>query len=205
MCHLEWLCAGCIRCIGRERRGWQLPEGPGKWGLLCSASQRRWASKWVCCAGISRGLLKCDHFCCYIFYKITKKNQGTGALISVCMRQNMGFKSSPKLVTQKQMLMLQTSFCNKQDCTCQIMIIFSDSTCLTMCIKVVLCFDEQGILYEHGKRMLINVFQSAGGHRWKKAVKVVKCRASCCDCCDCIGPTLKGGPLAMPPLPVSLG
>lgn len=77
----------------------------------------------------------------------------------------MGFNSSPKLVTQKQMLILQTSFCNKQDCTCQIVIIFSDSTFLTMCIKVVLCFDEQGILYEHGKCMLINVFQSAGEHR----------------------------------------
>lgn len=77
----------------------------------------------------------------------------------------MGFNSSSKLATQKQMLMLQTSFCNKQDCTCQIVIIFSDSTCLTMHIKVVLHFDEQGILYERGKCMLINVFQSAGGHR----------------------------------------
>lgn len=63
----------------------------------------------------------------------TQKNQGTGAFITVFMRPDMGFNSSAKLGTPKQMFMLQTLFlfvihCNEQDCTCQTVIIFSDST-----------------------------------------------------------------------------
>lgn len=147
VCHLERLCAGCIGAQGGKE------ALPGKWGLLCSASQRKQASQWVCHAGISRGLLKWHHFCCYVFDQNTQKSQGTGALINVYVRQNTGFDTSTKVGTQKQIFMLQTSFsflihCNKQDCTCQTVLIFSDSTCL-ISIKVVLCFDKQAVLHEH--------------------------------------------------------
>ena len=172
VCLLEWLCACCIRCTARES-GQQVPEGPGEWELLCSASQRGWSSQLVCHAGTSRGLLKCHQLCCYVFDK-NKNFQGTGALLNVCVRQNMGFNSSPKLGTRKHTLMLQTSFsfiihCNKQDCTCHCDHLLS--ICLVMCVKVVLCFDHQGILHEHCKCILTSVFQSAGGHRRKKQLK----------------------------------